>query len=66
MRKIRAWAIKNKSRRGYLWREDIRFYDPFKFALFRTQRDAWEFMKNKNLNLENYAPVLVFLEMKEG
>jgi hypothetical protein len=66
MRKIRAWAIKNKPRRGYVWRQEIRFFDPFKFALFRTQRDAWEFMKNQGLSIETHIPVLVYIDMNEA
>jgi len=65
MKKIRAWAIKKKRHRGFVWRTDPRFYDPLKYALFRTQRDAWEFMKAQNLSLETHAPIMVLIDIKE-
>jgi hypothetical protein len=66
MKTIRAWAIKKRSHRGFIWRTDIRFYDPLKYALFRTRKDAWEYMKNRGLPILTHEPVVVFVEIREG
>ena len=66
MKKIKAWTIKKKHQRGYIWRTDLRFYEPIKYALFRTQKEAWEYMKARDLSLETHTPEMVLIDIKEA